>query len=183
MNKIDKTEVTAEEEKAVQKKPWYKQKKCIIMLVAIIALLIFNLNYTLVAVVGPSMEPNYNDANFVLAERHYNYIQRFDVVVLYSNEAQKTIIKRVIGLPGETVEYKDNQLYINGELIEDRYNYGGTSNFNVTLDNNSYFCLGDNRQVSADSRKYGDFDEDEIFAKVIGRKYVSIGDMKKVLDK
>lgn len=177
---IEEVEETKEKPK---KKPWYKRPKIIVMLIAIAILLIFNINYTFVVVVGPSMEPNYSDCNIVLGERNYDYIQRFDVVVIYSNEAQKTIIKRVVGLPGETIEYKDNKLYINGELTEDRYNYGGTNDFKVTLDTNSYFCLGDNRTNSADSRTYGDFDSDEIFAKVKGRQHVGMEDIQNVLNK
>jgi signal peptidase I len=161
---IEEVEETKEKPK---KKPWYKRPKIVVMLIAIAILLIFNINYTFVVVVGPSMEPNYSDCNIVLSECNYDYIQRFDVV----------------GLPGETVEYKDNKLYINGELTEDRYNYGGTNDFKVTLDTNSYFCLGDNRTNSADSRTYGDFDSDEIFAKVKGRQHVGMGDIKDVLSK
>ncbi len=189
MHSKDKSEtVNSDEEQiestdeTVQKVPWYKQKKCIIMMILIVILLFFNFNYTIVMVVGPSMEPSYYDANLVIGQRNYQYLQRFDVVVIYSEVAQKTLIKRVIGLPGETIEYKDGYLYINGELIEDRYNYGGTNDFCVTLDNESYYCLGDNRTNSADSRSYGDFDEDEIFAKIQGKQHISVADIRNKFD-
>lgn len=170
--------IESTEKETVQKKPWYKQKKCIIMMVVIAFLLFFNFNYTIVMVVGPSMEPSYQDSNLLLGQRHYQYLQRFDVVVIYSDVAKKTLIKRVIGLPGETVEYKDGYLYINGDMVEDRYNYGGTNDFCITLDNDYYYCLGDNRTNSADSRKYGAFTEDEIFAKVKGTAHVGISDIR-----
>lgn len=179
----EKNEETEKDKVVSQTKSWYKKTKCIILIVAIAIVMLFNINYTVVLVAGPSMEPNYQDANILLAERHYSYLQRFDVVVIYSDVAHKTLIKRVIGLPGETVEYKGNMLYINGEPTYDAYNYGGTSDFSVTLDNDHYFCLGDNRTNSADSRKYGNFTEDDIFAKVFGRQHVGIDDIKKKLTK
>lgn len=182
--KVEKIVEEKIEDKVVsQKKPWYKQPKCIVLMVAIAFVMLFNINYTVVLVSGPSMEPNYQDANVLLAERHYDYLQRFDVVVIYSEVAQKTLIKRVIGLPGETVEYKGNMLYINGEPTYDAYNYGGTEDFSVTLDSEHYFCLGDNRTNSADSRVYGNFTEDDIFAKVFGKQHVGIDDIKKQLTK
>ncbi len=181
--KEENVEEIEKDEIVPQTKPWYKQIKCIILMIAIVLVMLFNIKYTIVLVAGPSMEPNYQDANILLAERHYNYLQRFDVVVIYSDNAQKTLIKRVIGLPGETVEYKGNTLYINGEPTYDAYNYGGTDDFSVTLDNEHYFCLGDNRQNSADSRSYGNFTEDDIFAKVFGRQHVGMEDIKKQLTK
>lgn len=179
----EKAEETVKDEVVSKKKPWYKQPKCIVLMVAIVLVMLFNINYTIVLVSGPSMEPNYQDANVLLAERHYDYLQRFDVVVIYSEVAKKTLIKRVIGLPGETVEYKGNMLYINGEPTYDAYNYGGTNDFSVTLDSEHYFCLGDNRTNSADSRKYGNFTEDDIFAKVFGKQHVGMDDIKKQLTK
>lgn len=179
----EKVEEIVKDKVVSQKKPWYKQPKCIVLMVAIVLVMLFNINYTIVLVSGPSMEPNYYDTNVLLAERHYDYLQRFDVVVIYSEVAQKTLIKRVIGLPGETVEYKGNMLYINGEPIIDAYNYGGTEDFSVTLDSEHYFCLGDNRTNSADSRKYGNFTENDIFAKVFGRQHVGMDDIKKQLTK
>ena len=81
-------------------------------------------------------------------------INRFDIVVVQENN--KYIIKRVIGLPGESVMYKDNKLYINGKVIEDNYSKTTTNDFdNVVLGENEYFVMGDNRAVSSDSRIIG----------------------------
>ena len=90
-------------------------------------------------------------------------IQRFDIVVV-NTESEKSLIKRVIGLPNEKIEYRDNKLYVNGEYIKEEFLKDGiiTNNFNITLKDNEYFCLGDNRGVSNDSRFYGPFKKENI---------------------
>lgn len=99
--------------------------------------------------------------------------KRFDIVVFHAPE-QKNYIKRVIGLPGDTLEYKDDQLYINGEPIEEPYLDAykaqiteGTltedftlNDIDVSLDSNTIpegyiFVMGDNRRYSKDSRHIG----------------------------
>ena len=85
-----------------------------------------------------------------------NDIKRFDIVVI--DEGDKAIIKRVIGLPGETVEYKDNKLYINGQETEDPYPSTETDDFSITdightkVPGDCYFVMGDNRANSSDAR-------------------------------
>ena len=83
-------------------------------------------------------------------------IKRFDIVVI--KEDDKYIIKRVIGLPGESVEYKDNVLYINGEKVDDPYPSTKTDDFSIQdighekVPGDTYFVMGDNRADSLDSR-------------------------------
>ena len=112
--------INSSEDKLI-KKHWYKKPSNIIILSIIILLLIFNYNFTFVIVNGESMEPNYTDGNFLLAERQYKYLSRFDVVVVNSKAANKVLIKRIIGLPGDDIEYKDNQLFVNIEycIVDD----------------------------------------------------------------
>ena len=92
-------------------------------------------------------------------------INRFDIAVIKSGDSSssKLLVKRVIGLPGETVEYIDNKLYINGEYYEEDF-LGDvtTGDLKVTLKDGEYYCLGDNRNVSRDSRFYGPFPADKI---------------------
>ena len=90
-------------------------------------------------------------------------IKRFDVVVV--REGKEWIIKRVIGLPGEVVEYRDNQLYVNDKKVEDKYASKETGNFKVKIAKGYYFVLGDNRTNSADSRVFGSFPRKDILGK------------------
>ncbi len=90
-------------------------------------------------------------------------LKRFDIVVI--DNGKDYLIKRVIGLPNEEIEYKDNKLYVNGKLIKDKYSKGKTNDFKVTVNNNSYYVLGDNREDSLDSRYYGSFNKKKILGK------------------
>lgn len=102
------------------------------------------------------MHPTLQDKEFMILNKISlkQGINRFDIVVVQENN--KYIIKRVIGLPGESVMYKDNKLYINGKVIEDNYSKTTTNDFdNVVLGENEYFVMGDNRAVSSDSRIIG----------------------------
>lgn len=143
-----------------------KKHKASIIYVAFIITLFILLKFCFMPVIisGSSMEPHYRENQFAIATRIYGNIDRFDCVVIKTN--QKIIFKRVIGFPGEQIEYKDNILYINGEMIEDNYGVGITEDFIVVCD--GYFCMGDNREVSRDSRKLGSFTEDQIIAKIGG---------------
>lgn len=105
-----------------------------------------------------SMEPTIDTRSFVLVNRLayiVSDIKRQDVIVFeHPDGDEKLLIKRVIGLPGDTVEAKENVLYINGEEIKEPYIVNNiTWDFGpYTVPENSYFVLGDNRQNSYDAR-------------------------------
>ncbi len=108
---------------------------------------------------GSSMNTTLSDGEIMILNKivyKKKDIQRFDIVVI--NEGDKKIIKRVIGLPGETIEYKDNKLYINGEKINDPYPSTVTDDFSIQdightkIPGDCYFVMGDNRKDSLDSR-------------------------------
>lgn len=127
--------------------------------------------FTPVLVKGASMMPTLEDHDRVIVNKIGPTLQsydRFDIVVIEMNE-ETNYIKRIIGLPGDKIEYKDDQLYINGEKYNEPYldqyknelKDTGTLTYDFTLEQNlgettvpegHYFVLGDNRRVSNDSR-------------------------------
>lgn len=124
---------------------------------------------------GQSMNDTLAHGDKVLATNVFD-IERFDVVVIDMPQAQKKYIKRVIGLPGETIEYKNNALYINNQIIEEPFlsNNKAIYQQNVTHDiakmtipEGTYYCIGDNRRNSQDSRKLGPFNKEQIISEAI----------------
>jgi signal peptidase I len=131
-----------------------------------------------VQVRGSSMYPELNDASIGFSNViGYNIsgLKRFDIAIIYVAEKDEYLVKRVIGLPGETVSYEDGQLYINGAFVkEDFFNQDYVDSYNgtfmsdvapITLGADEYYCLGDNRPHSSDSRYYGPFKKENIKSK------------------
>lgn len=137
------------------------------IVVLLLVLLVKQYVVTPMQVKGDSMYPTLKDGDFmVLNKFSYNFhdIKRFDIVVVDKKDSY--LIKRVIALPNETIKYQDNKLYINDEYIEEDYLDGHvTSNFEYTTGDNCYFVMGDNREVSLDSRYLGCFDKSKILGK------------------
>ena len=134
--------------------------------IAIIILVLLVKQYvcTTVIVHGASMENTLHNRDIMFLDKIGTKIfgiKRFDIVVVDTEDSK--IIKRVIGLPGETVEYKDNVLYINDKVVEDNHSEKYTSDFGpFTLNENSYYVLGDNRTNSVDSRMIGPIPKNKI---------------------
>ncbi len=133
----------------------------------VLVVILINFVFIPCVVNGSSMNPTYEEGeygySFIITKRLG--ISRFDTAVIKadSNSTEKLLVKRVIGLPGETVEYKDNKLYIDGKYYEEEFLGDVTTNdFKVSLAENEYYCLGDNRNVSRDSRFYGPFEGSQI---------------------
>ncbi len=135
-----------------------------------------------VKVDGSSMYPTLEDGeygfSFVLGAIVDDF-QRFDVVIVDTLE-NKLYVKRIIGLPNETIEYKDDVLYIDGKVVEEEFldmNYMEqtkkdnnvsvfTNDFGpITLGDNQYFVMGDNRMSSYDSRQLGAYNVDQLISK------------------
>lgn len=132
------------------------------IIIIIIVVLVRSFIATPVRVNGTSMYPTLEGKEIMLLNK-LGKIDRFDIVVLKLDDRNDNLIKRIIGLPGETVEIKDNEIYINDKKIEDKFGYGETYNIDkVTLKSDEYFILGDNRKVSLDSRVFGTINKSEI---------------------
>ena len=115
---------------------------------------------------GASMNPTLNDKDIMLLDEisyRFSDIQRFDIVVV--KEEDEYLIKRVIGLPGEVVEYKNDKLYIDGKYVKEDFKHKETFDFSTTLGKDEYFIMGDNRTNSTDSRVFGPISRDKIMGK------------------
>lgn len=128
---------------------------------------------TPVRVVGSSMENTLKQGEILILEKFDKNYKRNDIVVIEENGER--IIKRIIGLPGESIKIIDGIIYINGEEYEDKYASSKTNDFSLeTFDinkipNDTYFVLGDNRIVSKDSRILGPINKKNIQGKTIYR--------------
>ena len=131
------------------------------LIIIVVVVLIRSFIVTPVKVNGSSMNPTLK-GNEIMILNKLGKIDRYDIVVLKLDDADN-LIKRVIGLPGETIEIKNDKIYINGKEINDEYGYGETSNVSkIKLNNDEYFVLGDNRLVSLDSRTFGPINQKDI---------------------
>ena len=122
---------------------------------------------------GKSMYPTLDNNNVVILNKidyWLSNINRFDVVVI-KLEKEK-LIKRVIGLPGEHVEYKDGNLYVDGFMVDEDFNHADTNDFKLEsigylkIPGDKYFVVGDNRMNSTDSRVLGLIDKEDILGSV-----------------
>lgn len=153
------------------------------IIIIIVVVLIRSYIVTPVIVSGDSMVPTLDDKQILLLNKidyRFNEIKRNDIVVIKVGKSE--IIKRIIGLPGETIEYRNNILYINGHENKTDYNFD-TEDFTLksicnceTIPKDKYFVLGDNRAVSSDSRIIGLIDRKDIK----GKTTISIWPMKKI---
>lgn len=143
----------------------------------IIAYIISNYLIRPTKVDGDSMSYNLADGDVLildLVKYKFSKPSRFDIVVFKPNKDENNFIKRVIGLPGETVQIKDGQIYINDVLLNENFGYGsldeaGVAKEPVVLGEDEYFVLGDYRIGSIDSRNpyVGNVKEDTIIGKAV----------------
>ncbi|MFN6964511.1 MAG: signal peptidase I [Pyrinomonadaceae bacterium] len=137
-----------------------------------------------VVVEGTSMLPQLNDGERLLVNKlvyykiqsvSWGHLQRGDVVVFwYPNDPDKSYVKRIIGLPGETVEVRGGKVFINGTELDEPYldsehNQNLRDNIVKRVEDHHYFVMGDNRDNSSDSRYWGLVPEKYIYGKAFFR--------------
>ena len=149
------------------------------LIISIIAFIAFTIVAFLVSneirifrIIGHSMNPTLYEKNIVITKPQQEY-KRGDIIAF--NKDGGPTIKRIIGLPGDTIFIdEDGHVSVNDELLEEPYvvfhqMLPMDNEFPITLKENEYFVLGDNRQNSRDSRErsFGNIEEDEIIGKVV----------------
>jgi len=137
-------------------------KEAIPYLIIIVVVVIIRTYFvTPVMVDGTSMTPTLADNNVLILNKRAQ-IKRYDIVVIKTDEGE-TLIKRVMALPGETIECIDEKILVDGNIIEDKTEIL-TKNFEqIKMGDNQYFVMGDNRLGSEDSRgSYGPINSHEI---------------------
>ncbi|MBF0781035.1 MULTISPECIES: signal peptidase I [unclassified Granulicatella] len=150
-----------------------KKQRIILFIVLILALIKWFI-IDFVSVTGKSMTHTVENHQIMIGMKMFYSINRLDVVAVKGEDNQLSI-KRIIGLPGDKVEYRQNTLYINNSRIEEPYLDGykqgeefSTSDFMIErVPDNHYFILGDNRRDSLDSRHLGFIHEKNIILKSI----------------
>ena len=154
------------------KKIWNEIKDYIFIILAVVLIRTFIVTPAIVD--GGSMDNTLENGQLVLINKfiyRFDDINRFDIVLINNEADSEKIIKRVIGLPNEIIEYRDNILYINGKKVEAEIGFIDTEDFIAKTGENEYFVLGDNRPISKDSRYFGSFKKDKILGRVTIRLF------------
>lgn len=155
--------------------------------VVLVGLLITNFIVQRNTVQGDSMYPNLHDGDELIVEkvsRYFGGIRRGDIITVDTHGLDKrspnNVIKRVVGLPGERVEIREGSVYINGEVLDEPYLPEGVVTVSdsrnpqyekLVLADNEYYCLGDNRPNSKDSRVFGPVPRQNILGHTLVRIY------------
>ncbi len=138
-------------------------------LFALVVVLVISRFVVIAQIDGTSMEPTLHDGDHVITARHFTSIDYNDIIgfnFTLDDGSEEYHVKRVVGMPGDTVVVDGVQVLVNGEVvIED-----GVASYpkqSYELDDNQYFVVGDNYQVSYDSRLHGPISGDEILGEIV----------------
>jgi len=160
---------------------WEVAKIIIIAMLIVIPIRYFIFQPFLVK--GQSMQPNFENGDYLIIDEisyHFTAPKRGDVIVFkYPNNPSQRYIKRIIGLPGETIDINNGKVIItdlsgNTKTLDEAYLPLGLEtpgNIKTTMGANELFVMGDNRLASSDSRSWGKLDEKFIIGKVVVRAW------------
>lgn len=155
----------------------------VLIILAVIAVRVFI--FDPVRVDGPSMDTTLSNGEIIILNK-YEYrkrdIERYDIVVVKVDG--KKIIKRIIGLPNEVISIKDNKVYADGKELDSSFTSSRTDDWDMSdiglkkIPGDSYFVLGDNREVSLDSRynEVGTIKREQI----LGKAFVIVWPLNKI---
>ncbi|WP_042224587.1 signal peptidase I [Oceanobacillus manasiensis] len=156
----------------------------VILIVAVLIIGLRSLLFASYVVDGESMQPTLHDGNLLMVNKviyDLTQAERFDVIVFHANE-EDDYVKRVVGLPGDKISYRDDKLHVNDEYVEEPFlepyvrasdSKPYTADFTLEektgekeVPEGKLFVLGDNRQDSLDSRSFGFISQDQLVGKV-----------------
>ena len=151
-----------------------------VILAALLSFVLINYVVSAYRIEGDSMSPLLHGGERVFISKfdiREKSLKRFDIVVLYRpDEPDKSLIKRIVGLPGEIIELRNGGVFINYELIKQPFHTDESSSAKSVPDfppllipRGHYFVLGDNRAVSRDSRRFGSIPQKYIFGRAFFR--------------
>ncbi|WP_010650058.1 signal peptidase I [Oceanobacillus massiliensis] len=162
----------------------YRRLIFLVLFAVVLAVILRSTIFASYIVDGESMEPTLYDGNLLMVNKvvyDLKDVDRFDVIVFHANE-EEDYVKRVIGLPGDEIEYKNDRLYVNGEFVKedflDAYVQASdsrpfTDNFTLKdttgeqkVPEERLFVMGDNRGDSLDSRSFGFISLEQLVGKV-----------------
>lgn len=143
---------------------WFKA-----FLIALVAVLIITQFVVIAKIDGSSMEPTLHDGDHVITAKHFTSIDEGDIIgfdFIDTDGSESYHVKRIVGMPGDTVEVVNNQVLVNDEVvIED-----GIQQYSDTvydLGDDEYFVVGDNYEVSYDSRMHGPIKGEDILGEIV----------------
>lgn len=156
--------------------------------ICLFAIFLKNLIFVEYKVEGVSMQPTYEEGRLLSINKlglYFDSLKRFDIVVFHPPNSEEIYVKRVIGLPGDEIHYKDDQLYVNGKAVNEPFLptkkhievTKQTGNFTLEeitdktrIPKGYIFVIGDNRLQSRDSRHFGLVNIDNVIGTVEGKK-------------
>ena len=157
----------------------------ILLIIVLCLTAIYPFSLFKIEVIGVSMAPNLSEGDIGYCDKVFykNNLKRFDIVVV--DRPEDDVIKRIIGLPNETIYYSDNILYVDSKPVEEKFISDAAKQFTIydirqfeyslknpiELGEDEYFIMGDNRQLSYDSRSYGPIKIDSIEGKLVYIKH------------